>query len=294
MAKSKEKETPKTEKKTEKNSRRSDLMDRLLVAFAGTTLSIILTFGTTGLINHINRNKDRKLTAMMVMSSIESFARNLEYRAADWDRIDSIAVWLLQLPVNEVAKLGEEPFAEAVSEAFETPIMSHDKTAETIFSSNIDTWKNMGIFQFIDNVGACFSYMNWIEEELNSDALDYAEIPSTIRSNAAAYQGKTFTEKLLRDENVRRQLQRPNAIKAWLAYCADYIRHMNRSNMKLIGIEEEDVMAFTDALSEVADEDDVHLELSDYKQPFPDRDSINAHLVYARQLDSLRARKNKK
>jgi hypothetical protein len=64
--------------------------------------------------------------------------------------------------------------------------------------------------------------------------------------------------------------------------------------MKLIGIDEEDVMAFTDALSEVADEDDVHLELSDYKQPFPDRDSINAHLVYARQLDSLRARRTKK
>lgn len=29
----------------------------LLVAFAGTTLSIILTFGTSALIDHINRNK---------------------------------------------------------------------------------------------------------------------------------------------------------------------------------------------------------------------------------------------
>lgn len=29
----------------------------LLVAFAGTTLSIILTFGTSALIDHINRNQ---------------------------------------------------------------------------------------------------------------------------------------------------------------------------------------------------------------------------------------------
>lgn len=50
----------------------------LLVAFAGTTMSIILTFGTSALIDHINRNKDRKLTAMMVLSSIESSARSLE------------------------------------------------------------------------------------------------------------------------------------------------------------------------------------------------------------------------
>ena len=31
----------------------------LLVAFAGTTLSIILTFGTSALVDRINRNKDR-------------------------------------------------------------------------------------------------------------------------------------------------------------------------------------------------------------------------------------------
>lgn len=31
----------------------------LPVAFAGTTLSIILTFGTSALVDRINRNKDR-------------------------------------------------------------------------------------------------------------------------------------------------------------------------------------------------------------------------------------------
>ena len=50
----------------------------LLVAFAGTTLSIILTFGTSALIDNVNRKKDRKLTALMALSSIESSIRALE------------------------------------------------------------------------------------------------------------------------------------------------------------------------------------------------------------------------
>ncbi len=293
MTKAKAKEETKVEKvekveKSEKRERkRGSLMERLLVAFAGTTLSIILTFGTTGLINHINRNKDRRLTALMVMSSIESFARNLEDRAEEWNRMDSIATWLLRLPIDQVSKLGEGPFDDAIAEVFETPIMSHDKTAETIFSSNIDTWKNMGNFQFIDNVGACFSYMNFIEQELNDEAIEYAQKPAQVVNNPSSYPGKTITEKLLRDEQVRRQLLQPNSIKAWLAYCADYIRQMNRSNMKLIDIPEEEVMAFTDALADIAEEDDLELDISDYKQPHPDADSVNANLLYARQLDSL-------
>lgn len=36
----------------------------------------------------------------------------------------------------------------------------------------------------------------------------------------------------------------PNSHKAWLAYCSDNLRRMNRKNMKLIGISEEEVLAF--------------------------------------------------
>ncbi len=71
------------------------------------------------------------------------------------------------MPIEEVQRLGEEPFKDAVNEVFQAPIIRHDQTAETIFSSNIDTWKNMGNFQFVDNVGACFSQMNWIEGKIN-------------------------------------------------------------------------------------------------------------------------------
>ena len=258
-----------------------------VVAILATTVSIVLTFGTGKLVEWNNQKKERKLTALMVMSSIESFARTLDESAKDWDRLDSIAVWLLRLPIDEVARLGDGPFEEAVQEVFQAPIIRHDNTAETIFSSNIDTWKNLGSFRFVDNVGACFSYMNWIEEEINKEALEYAGHQERIFNHYSDYPGSCFTEKLLRDEQVRRQLQMPNSNKAWLAYCSDNLRRMNRKNMKLIGISEKEVLAFTEARADVDIEEDPEPDYSVFVRPHPDKESIDANLDYARKLDSL-------
>jgi hypothetical protein len=265
-----------------------------VVAILATTVSIVLTFGTSKLIERNNQKKERRLTAMMVMSSIESFARTLDESAKDWDRMDSIAVWLLRLPVDEVARLGDGPFEQAVQEVFQAPIIRHDNTAETIFSSNIDTWKNLGSFRFVDNVGACFSQMNWIEKEINDNALEYASHQERIFNHYSEYAGSSFIEKLLRDEQVRRQLQMPNSHKAWLAYCADYLRRMNRKNMKLIGISEKEVLAFTDSRSDDLVEDEPEPDYSVFMKPHPDKESVDANLDYARKLDSLLNQKDVK
>ena len=259
-----------------------------VVAILATTVSIVLTFGTSKLVERSNQKKERRLTALMVMSSIESFARNIDETVEIWDRLDSVAVWLLRLPIEEVERLGgEEPFINAVYEVFEAPAMRHDQTAETIFSSNIDTWKNMGNFQFVDNVGKCFSHINWIEETINQEAIEYTGHQARIFNNFSDYPGKNFTEKLLRDELARKQLQMPNAFKAWLAYGSAILRRMNRKNMTLIGIPEEEVLAFTDARADVVADEGPMPEPSDFKTPHPDKESIDSNLDYARQLDSL-------
>ena len=258
-----------------------------LVAILATTVSIVLTFGTSKWVERNNQKKERRLTALMVMSSIESFARSIDESAEVWDRLDSVAVWLLRMPIEEVERLGEEPFTDAVNEVFQAPIIRHDQTAETIFSSNIDTWKNMGNFQFVDNVGACFSQMNWIEEKINEESVEYSNTQARIFNNFLDYPGKTFTEKLLRDEQARKQLQMPNSFKAWLAYCSDNLRRMNRKNMKLIGIPEEEVLAFNDARADVDIEEGPEPDYSIFVKPYPDKDSIDSNLDYARKLNSL-------
>lgn len=264
-----------------------NLWKDLLVAIIATTISIILTFGTASLVDRFKQKQERRLTALMVMSSIESFARELEETARSWDRLDSIAVWLLRIPVEDVEEMGEDLFEAPVREVFQTPVISHDKTAETIFSSNINTWKNIGSFQFVNNVGDCFSEMNWIEEDYNRTITTLREAQSRIYDNPPSFPGKTLTGKLLRDTYTRQQLLLPNSLKSWLNYSADHLRRKNRKNMTIIGITEQEVLDFTDDLGEKETVEETDADYTEFMKPFPSKDSIDAHLSYARKLDSL-------
>ena len=269
---------------TEKKSWVKDL----LVAFAATTLSIILTFGTTGVINRVKQKQERKLTALMVMSSIEQFARDLEENEEDTAYRDSIAAWLLSLPFEDRAALGEEQLEVAYRTAVNLSNINHDRTSETIFTSHIDTWKNMGNFKFIDNVGWCFSYMNLIEETYNKtvDVLVAANDRIVLHQNE--YPGDTKMEKLLRDEELRQILKSIHTHRSYLSFCAANLRMENRNNMRLIGISEKEVMAFTDNLVGTADDyEEMLLNQVDFVKPDIDVDSVAANHAFVRQLDSL-------
>ena len=274
---------------TEKKSWMKDL----LVAFAATTLSIILTFGTTGVINRVKQKQERKLTALMVMGSIEQFARHLERIEKETAHKDSVATWLRSVPVEEVIKYGDDGdrlFFNALYETIDLTAVTYDKTAETIFSSNIGTWRNMGNFKFINNVGNCFSTMSLIEDQYNENSLALKAVFDNIFLHKSDYPGSTTTEKCLRNEQARVQLASLISIREWLNFCVAELRTLNRNNMRYIGISEKEVMAFTDDMGAAEEYEDEYFDMSGFFMPEIDADSLGT-LSYARQLDSLRRAK---
>ena len=271
---------------TEKKSR--TWVKDLLVAFAATTLSIILTFGTTAVVNRVKQKQERRLTALMVMSSIEQFARDLEQTEEYTAQKDSIATWFLSLPIKEVAGLGDGPLIDEFKALLNLVVLYHDRTSETIFSSQIDTWKNMGSFSFIDNVGWCFSMINWLVEEYNGRVLEIATSIDDIDAHPASYPGKSKIEKYLRDEEVRNSLRKIHDLRITLRYEIANFRMENRNNMRLIGISEKEVMDFTDKKGITDDYEEEILGRHDFEIPAIEIDSLNATLPIARRIDSLR------
>ena len=259
----------------------------LLVAFAATTLSIILTFGTTGIINRVKQKQERKLTALMVMSSIEQFTRQLEEIERDTAHRDSIATWLLSVPVEEVAKYNDPLFISALSETIDLSAITYDRTAEDIFSSNIGTWKNMGNFKFINSVGDCFSKMNLLKDHYNGKILEFLAVIDNIALHESDYPGSTRSEKYLRNEELRTHMRGLNHNREWLNYCIAELRTQNRNNMRFIGISEKEVMDFTDDLGAASEYEDLNFDSSGFEMPAIEADSLST-LSYARQLDSLR------
>lgn len=218
----------------------------LLMTFLATTISIVLTFGTAKLLDHRERVKDRKLSALMVMSNIETFANKLEIFANDMERRDTIGAWILSKPAEYFDSIPEVELQRPVNRLVALNLLSHDKTAESIFSDNIDTWKNMGNFQFIDNVGQCFSMMNEIERYWNDWVFEVEEDSKEVVAHPDQFKGENMYSKQIGYSALRSKIARIHRWSGWLRYAAATIRYSNEKNMALIGISKKELDEFTE------------------------------------------------
>ena len=238
----------------------------------GTTISLALTISVAAYMDHQQRAKDRRLTAMMVLSNIENSAHHFEQMSDELAKLDTVGAWLLGQPLEKLELMPEKELSQLINRATMLRILSHDESAERIFSNNIDTWKNMGDFQFVDRVGACFAMINNAEKYWSDWVGETDDAIKTINANPDQYEGKTVPLKLLRDSDMRNRIRRIHNFKAWTLYIAELIRYNNRKSMVLVGITEEEVKAFTDERNT-----DVQT----------DKEIPQAHYTPSLQLDSL-------
>ena len=159
------------------------------------TISIVLIFGTSALIQRRHLAKDRKMTAMMVMGNIEVFAENLENNANRMGWNDTLAAYLLSIPIDSIDFVNKDTLRYCVNSVTAFYNLSHDKSTENIFSNSIDTWKNLGSFEFIENVGNCFASINSMEEIYNEFYGTSDRIRERMIQNLDAYPGKGIKTK---------------------------------------------------------------------------------------------------
>lgn len=256
--------------------------------FLATTLSIILTFGTADLVDRCQRAKDRKMSAMMVLSSIDNFSTNVDEMAVDMARCDSIGTWLRSLPKDDLDKIEPQEVRGILNEMFSLiNFMSHDKTAENIFSNSFETWKNMGNsnYLFIDNVGDCFSRMNADENNWNEWVSDYEATVSKVI--AKIQPGEHTLTKLLNDNSFRQKTEDFHVRKAWLDYVAANVRYLNRKNMELMGIDPEEVTAFASERSRQLTLDTPAPAQSDFRTDTLKPSNLNTLRPLIQHIDSI-------
>ena len=149
-----------------------------------------------------------------------------------------------------------------------TAHIEHDHSAEKIFSNDISIWKNLGNFAFIDNVGGSFSDINFIEEYYNNwtDEVDAAKYK--IYQNSNVFNNYDYGHRLIHDEQIRLYMRNLHERRCWLKYAAAEIRHGNRNNMKAIGIEEDEVIEFTNARTNEKISDEEAPNDDDFYTPF--------------------------
>lgn len=263
----------------------------LLRTVLGTTISILLTFGTNALIQQHRKAQDRKMTAMMVMSNIESFARTLETRSNRMAPSDSIAAWLLCTSYEDLELLPEKELSHLIDRATNVATLNHDHTAENVFSNSIETWKNVNNVQFIDNVGSCFSAINGVEEQFNQWAMGVPEAMQDVYVNPSKYEGSNISMKLMHSDRVRTAMKAIHNRRCWLRYAAASLRYFNLQNMAAIGISEQEVIKYTNVREKESEDTGTPPDANSFYTSAYTLDSLTTLTHLTERIEELKAEK---
>ena len=130
----------------------------------GTTVSILLTFGTSALIESKEKANTQRQTAMMVIHDIDMCVDQLEEMAKDEEeRINAVQYILAHL--DEIASLPKDTIDLAIDMLIDYDGMptTFDNAKENIFKSSQDIWSNLDNMAFIDNMERFYSERKAVE-----------------------------------------------------------------------------------------------------------------------------------
>lgn len=233
----------------------SKLWKTLLFTFLGTTMSIVLTFGASQLVQQQKKVKDRELTTLMVISSVEKFAQTLDNIASEIAWRDTLATMLLAIPMDSLDNPEHEQLVSMLVMVGSLPQLSYDKSAEQIFSNSMETWKNLGNFRFINNVGKCFDAIKYIQEDYTSFIEGNVEAINRVTDRPDEYAGESKYSKALHDPLVRSNLSQLHKRSDYYRYLAECLRYLNSMSMSLMNVSEETILDFITKNEEEMDTD---------------------------------------
>ena len=162
-----------------KEKRSSDTKQFLLTLLA-TTISIILTFGTSAVIDRRHKEKDKREMVKMIIYDFDKTIEQMENASSAFEKAKQTQLELAIHP--EYFDSLRFQFTDAMLVAQ----MEFSETTENIFSTNIETFNTLGNVNFVHEVSSFYSMRHQYQEDLLA----------TIKKEAT---GSRFTESI---ENI--------------------------------------------------------------------------------------------
>ena len=141
-------------------------LNKFLMTLAATTISILLTFGTTAIIDRVKQKKAKREMVMMVMFDMQESLEKIE-------RCNGELKGYFDLQLDIVAH--PEKFAKScVLLASKVPVLDYTTTTENIFRSNIETLRTIGNILFVQTVSSFYDTRNRYGTEVVEGFQDHA------------------------------------------------------------------------------------------------------------------------
>ena len=147
-------------------TKKNPAWSKFLMTLAATTVSIVLTFGTTAIIDRKKQKEAKREMVLMIMYDMRETLKEL-------DQCDGEIKAFFDTQVEALAH--PKDFASYYAKlAVHIPILDYTTTTETIFRSNIETIQTIGNILFVETVSSFYDvrerYRQQVVEALSREA----------------------------------------------------------------------------------------------------------------------------
>lgn len=226
----------------------SDFWSNTLASTIGTIVGIVLTFGTSHLIERRQEAVRERHVALMVIHDIEDYCDLVEYTMKEWEERDSINNFILDYVSEDSVQIADSTLNFFLENLGLCNDWAYNITTQNIFNSNIEIWQDISDKNFIENTGKCFSLMSAIDET-------HEEYNSYVRQAYDSYLinvESVLTDDISLRQEVQRAIQEAN-VKLAIDHLSrsldvykdnlNYIRLFNEQNKKTMNISDEELSA---------------------------------------------------
>ena len=231
------------------------MLKELLLTILGTTISIVLTFGTAYILERREANHAQRQTAMMVIHDIdasiiilEKMAENLEkmkqaiqYIVDHFDQIDSLPGDTLDTAMSMLASIYSDE-------------IYFDDSKEKIFNSSQDTWKNLDDVAFVDNMEEFYRSRSDLQHMLFNSPLwkypisqdEYYEILVHLFANGQSSLNNysVVLKQKLRDPKIKFYIDYSSSKIRVLRQYAQYWKDLSDRNKFIMNISDEELAEY--------------------------------------------------
>lgn len=227
-------------------------LKELLMTVVGTSISIVLTFGTAHYLEQRQKKSDARQTAMMVIHDMDNTIETLQtlshkdasmaelarYLMENPDRVDSIDADTLQIMLVYLVAFDK-------SQQYRP-----DESSEKVFLSSQDSWKNIDNASFIDEVQQFYVGRHEFYDHINNSSWwkkpisEEEYITELMRSGTMMVELESILRKFLGLPSVNFYLSMSDSRQAELSDIIYKFKQMSDRCKFTMGITDEELAAY--------------------------------------------------
>ena len=146
---------------------RKGWLKELLMTFLGTTISIVLTFGTAQYLENRQMEQARRMMAMTIINDIDQSIEVVKKRKNAEEKGHEAACYVIE-NIDRLESVGEDTlqmFINYVTYASFDSDMEFKTMNENIFNSSEDTWRTLNDRKFLNNVQEFYNARDVLEQQ---------------------------------------------------------------------------------------------------------------------------------